>query len=157
RKQRTNAQEKHGNPPRKPVWSTQILVSHDSIVRGAAWCRRPRTHATSAVSNGVANKFEWVRGNFRDNNPSPIVAGGNSELPSPAREEGTNNGDCACGFSPHAGEKIEQGLQLQSSSPSSPGWAVGKARRCSSESKGHCGAARRRGASEPVMPGSRLP
>src|SRR6516225_709605 len=43
RKQRTNAQEKHGNPPRKPVWSTKILVSHDGIVRGAAWCRRPLT------------------------------------------------------------------------------------------------------------------
>src|SRR5215813_13066693 len=41
RKQRTNAQEKHGNPPRKTVWSTQILVSHGGIVRGAAWCRRP--------------------------------------------------------------------------------------------------------------------
>src|SRR5262249_39390897 len=25
--------------------STQILVSHGDIVRGAAWCRRPRTHA----------------------------------------------------------------------------------------------------------------
>src|SRR5215471_7366891 len=23
------------------VWSTQILVSHGGIVRGAAWCRRP--------------------------------------------------------------------------------------------------------------------
>src|SRR5258708_36171242 len=41
----------------------------------------------------------------------------------------------------------------QSSSPSSPGWAMGRARsrRSSSGSKGHRGAADRRGASEPVM------
>src|SRR5262249_53116376 len=45
RKQRTNAQGKHGDLPERPFGSTQILVSHGDIVRGAAWCRRPRTHA----------------------------------------------------------------------------------------------------------------
>src|SRR5262249_10196815 len=41
RKQRTNAQRKHGVLPDRPFGSTQILVSHGGIVRGAAWCRRP--------------------------------------------------------------------------------------------------------------------
>src|SRR6266404_9785033 len=30
-----------GGPPRRPFGSTQILVAHGSIVRGATWCRRP--------------------------------------------------------------------------------------------------------------------
>src|SRR5262245_54631591 len=41
RKQRTKAQAKHGVLPERPFGSTQILVSHGGIVRGAAWCRSP--------------------------------------------------------------------------------------------------------------------
>src|SRR5262249_43633874 len=37
-----------------------------------------------------ARELEWVRGTFRA--PSPIIARGNTELPSPARGEGTISG-----------------------------------------------------------------
>src|SRR5262249_61776710 len=66
RKQRTNAQGKHGVLPERPFGSTQILVSHGGIVRGAAWCRRPLPHA---MTFGGRENFDGISVVF------PVLAG----------------------------------------------------------------------------------
>src|SRR5262249_60293659 len=66
RKQRTNAQGKHGVLPDRPFGSTQILVSHGGIVRGAAWCRRP---PPPAMTFGSREDFDRISVVF------PVLAG----------------------------------------------------------------------------------
>src|SRR5262245_39521437 len=145
RKQRTKAQAKHGVLPERPFGSTQILVSHGGIVRGAAWCRSPLPPSHLAAA--------WILiGSFYSARPreSGDRIGTVDWIPAYA---GMSGGLCPAISLCSNYQKIRW---CQSSSPSAPGSAIGRARsRCSSSGR-HRGAANRRGATEPVIPGSRL-
>src|SRR5262249_39298105 len=88
RKLRTNAQGKHGVLPERPFGSTQILVSHGDIVRGAAWCRRPLPPSMTFGRRGDLDRVILFRSSPRRAPRDARVAGTPWRGPRSGRQTG---------------------------------------------------------------------